>query len=139
MLQTGLGYDQSPITDATRSPRLPDNNRIPLSVGITYDLIKSVLSVQGAAAAPVTMDLFGRELLAWRKRRAYFRLDSRINDLSSFSVAQRKGSEMAGPLRHLRHAGSRCVYMGYSTWHQADMPARHIHRLAAGTLVCERR
>jgi len=31
------------------------------------------------------------------------------------------------------------VYIGYSTWHQADIAARHIHGLLAGTLACERR
>ena len=31
-----------------------------------------------------------------------------------------------------------CVYMGYPTWHQADIAARHVQALLAGTLACER-
>jgi long-chain fatty acid transport protein len=35
-LRTGIGWEQSPITDATRSPRLPDNDRLWVSGGATY-------------------------------------------------------------------------------------------------------
>jgi long-chain fatty acid transport protein len=35
-LRTGIGWEQSPITDQTRSPRLPDNGRLWLSGGATY-------------------------------------------------------------------------------------------------------
>jgi long-chain fatty acid transport protein len=36
MLQTGVGFDQSPVDNATRSPRLPTRNDIPLGVGLAY-------------------------------------------------------------------------------------------------------
>ncbi len=36
-LRAGLGYEISPVTDAVRNPRLPDSNRIWLSVGATYN------------------------------------------------------------------------------------------------------
>jgi long-chain fatty acid transport protein len=47
MLQAGTGFDESPITDATRSPRLPDSGRLPVAIGFTYQLTPS-LSLQGA-------------------------------------------------------------------------------------------
>jgi long-chain fatty acid transport protein len=41
MLRAGIGYEVSPITDQVRTPRLPDNNRVWLSVGATYALAPS--------------------------------------------------------------------------------------------------
>jgi long-chain fatty acid transport protein len=35
-LRTGIAFEQSPITDAVRTPRLPDNDRMWYSVGATY-------------------------------------------------------------------------------------------------------
>jgi long-chain fatty acid transport protein len=35
-LRTGIGWEQSPITDATRSTRLPDTDRLWVSAGATY-------------------------------------------------------------------------------------------------------
>jgi long-chain fatty acid transport protein len=35
-LRAGAAYEKSPVTDATRGPRLPDNDRIWLSVGASY-------------------------------------------------------------------------------------------------------
>ena len=35
-LRAGVGFEKSPITDAVRTPRLPDNDRTWLSVGATY-------------------------------------------------------------------------------------------------------
>ena len=32
-----------------------------------------------------------------------------------------------------------CVYLGYSTLHQADIAARHVQGLLVTTLVCEKR
>lgn len=37
-LRTGTAYDQTPIPTDYRTPRIPDNNRIWLSVGASYDL-----------------------------------------------------------------------------------------------------
>ncbi len=39
-LRGGLAYDQSPVEDAFRTPRLPDNNRTWLSFGAQYRLSK---------------------------------------------------------------------------------------------------
>jgi long-chain fatty acid transport protein len=36
-LRAGFGYDWSPVTDQWRSPGVPDNNRINISAGATYD------------------------------------------------------------------------------------------------------
>jgi long-chain fatty acid transport protein len=36
-LRTGIGWEQSPITDQTRSPRLPDNGRLWVSGGASYN------------------------------------------------------------------------------------------------------
>ena len=36
LLQAGLYYDESPVTDANRTSRLPDNNRYGIGVGLTY-------------------------------------------------------------------------------------------------------
>jgi long-chain fatty acid transport protein len=35
-LRGGVGYDQSPVPDATRSPRIPDADRVWLAAGIDY-------------------------------------------------------------------------------------------------------
>jgi len=35
-LRTGIAFEKSPITDAVRTPRLPDNDRMWYSVGATY-------------------------------------------------------------------------------------------------------
>lgn len=35
-LQAGLFYDESPVTDANRTSRVPDNNRYGIGVGLTY-------------------------------------------------------------------------------------------------------
>jgi long-chain fatty acid transport protein len=48
MLQAGTGFDESPITDPVRSPRLPDSGRIPISIGATYDIVPRAFSVQVA-------------------------------------------------------------------------------------------
>ncbi len=39
-IKTGLAYDQTPVNDTDRTPRLPDNNRIWLSFGGQYKLSK---------------------------------------------------------------------------------------------------
>jgi len=38
MLRTGLGYERSPVSDATRGLRLPDSDRIWASAGLSYKL-----------------------------------------------------------------------------------------------------
>jgi long-chain fatty acid transport protein len=48
MLQAGVGFDESPVTDRTRSPRLPDSGRVPFSFGATYEAIPNLLNVQFA-------------------------------------------------------------------------------------------
>lgn len=48
--RTGLAYDQSPIPNRTqRSPRIPDNDRIWLSIGLSYRLFDQ-FTVHGAYA-----------------------------------------------------------------------------------------
>jgi long-chain fatty acid transport protein len=37
----GAGYDQSPIPDATRNPRIPDADRVWLAAGAAYQLTPS--------------------------------------------------------------------------------------------------
>jgi long-chain fatty acid transport protein len=39
-IKMGLAYDQSPVNDTDRTARLPDNNRLWLSVGGQYKLSK---------------------------------------------------------------------------------------------------
>jgi long-chain fatty acid transport protein len=39
-IKMGLAYDQTPVNDTDRTPRLPDNNRLWLSVGGQYKLSK---------------------------------------------------------------------------------------------------
>ena len=41
-LRGGLGYEKSPITDAVRTPRLPDNDRVWASIGASYQLTKKI-------------------------------------------------------------------------------------------------
>ena len=41
-LRAGIGYEKSPITDAVRTPRLPDNDRFWLSGGATASLSRSL-------------------------------------------------------------------------------------------------
>src|SRR5207249_2083654 len=38
----GVAYEESPITDATRGTRLPDNNRWWASVGFTYNWSRNI-------------------------------------------------------------------------------------------------
>jgi long-subunit fatty acid transport protein len=42
MLQGGLLHDQGANTDAARGPRLPDEGRIGVSGGFSYDLTRSM-------------------------------------------------------------------------------------------------
>ncbi len=42
LLQGGVGYDQSPVTNSTRSPRLPNQDTILLGVGLAYDVTPRV-------------------------------------------------------------------------------------------------
>jgi long-chain fatty acid transport protein len=41
MLQAGLGFDESAVTDSTRSPRLPARSNIILGLGFTYEILPS--------------------------------------------------------------------------------------------------
>lgn len=41
-LRSGVGYEVSPITDQVRTPRLPDNDRVWLSAGLTYKLTEKL-------------------------------------------------------------------------------------------------
>jgi long-chain fatty acid transport protein len=64
LLQTGFAYDESPVTDRTRTTRIPDSDRYDLAVGATYSVLPNVnlraayvhaffsgASVNGAASA----------------------------------------------------------------------------------------
>lgn len=42
VLRTGIGYDQSPISDAYRTPRIPDADRTWLSVGAGYKVTDAI-------------------------------------------------------------------------------------------------
>jgi long-chain fatty acid transport protein len=42
MLQGGVGYDESPVTPANRTTRIPDSNRTLLSIGAQYDVLPNV-------------------------------------------------------------------------------------------------
>ena len=42
VLQAGIGFDESPVDNSTRSPRLPVQNEVPLGVGFTYTVLPSV-------------------------------------------------------------------------------------------------
>jgi long-chain fatty acid transport protein len=59
LLQTGFGYDESPVTDQNRTSRIPDSNRYILGIGAQYDVLPN-LTLQIAYAhiffegAPVT-------------------------------------------------------------------------------------
>ena len=41
MLQSGFGYDQSPVTDANRTVRIPDADHYDLGFGVQYQLLPS--------------------------------------------------------------------------------------------------
>jgi len=45
LLQAGVGYDLSPVTNSNRTTRIPDANRLLLGGGVTYNLLTNV-SVQ---------------------------------------------------------------------------------------------
>jgi long-chain fatty acid transport protein len=42
LLQAGIGYDLSPVTDDNRTTRVPDANRFLIGGGITYGLLSNV-------------------------------------------------------------------------------------------------
>jgi long-chain fatty acid transport protein len=58
LVQGGVGFDQSPVTNQNRTSRIPDNNRYQLGLGAQYDILPN-LTVQVAyahlffASAPV--------------------------------------------------------------------------------------
>ncbi|WP_165838694.1 OmpP1/FadL family transporter [Roseicella frigidaeris] len=41
-LRAGFAYDQTPVPEATRTPRIPDNDRYWLSVGASYEVWRNV-------------------------------------------------------------------------------------------------
>jgi long-chain fatty acid transport protein len=41
MLQTGFGYDESPVTDSNRTTRVPDANHYDLGFGVQYQILPS--------------------------------------------------------------------------------------------------
>ena|SRR5271166_1512265 len=47
LLQGGLFYDESPVNDANRTSRIPDNNRYGFGIGYTYNIFKNI-DIQGA-------------------------------------------------------------------------------------------
>jgi long-chain fatty acid transport protein len=49
MLRGGLAFDQSPVQDAHRTPRLPDNDRTWLTAGALYNASPSLKVDFGAA------------------------------------------------------------------------------------------
>jgi long-chain fatty acid transport protein len=49
MLQTGVGFDQSPVTDSNRTSRIPDSNRYEISIGAQYEILPN-LTLQVAYA-----------------------------------------------------------------------------------------
>jgi long-chain fatty acid transport protein len=49
MLQTGAGFDQSPVTDSNRTSRIPDSNRYEISIGAQYQVLPN-LTLQAAYA-----------------------------------------------------------------------------------------
>lgn len=42
LLQAGVGYDLSPVTDSNRTTRVPDGNQFVLGCGATYSLLADV-------------------------------------------------------------------------------------------------
>ena len=48
-LKGGVGYDQSPVTAANRTTRIPDTDRIIVGLGFGYDVTKSVRAEFGYA------------------------------------------------------------------------------------------
>ena len=49
MLQGGIGFDESPVTDSNRTSRIPDSNRYLIGIGAQYDVLAN-LTVQVAYA-----------------------------------------------------------------------------------------
>jgi long-chain fatty acid transport protein len=47
MLQGGVGYDQSPVTDSNRTSRIPDSDRYLIGVGAQYEILPN-LTLQAA-------------------------------------------------------------------------------------------
>ncbi len=41
-MRAGVAYEKSPVPDATRTPRVPDNDRIWLSVGASYQVADNI-------------------------------------------------------------------------------------------------
>jgi long-chain fatty acid transport protein len=49
MLQGGIGFDESPVTESNRTSRVPDSNRYLIRIGAQYDVLTN-LTVQAAYA-----------------------------------------------------------------------------------------
>ena len=53
LLQAGIGYDMSPVTNDNRTTRVPDANRFLVGGGVTYGLLDNV-NVQFAVAQVIS-------------------------------------------------------------------------------------
>jgi long-chain fatty acid transport protein len=42
MLQGGVGFDQSPVTESTRTSRIPDSNRYLINIGAQYEVLPNL-------------------------------------------------------------------------------------------------
>jgi long-chain fatty acid transport protein len=49
MLQSGIGFDESPVTDSNRTSRIPDSNRYVIALGAQYEVLPNV-TLQAAYA-----------------------------------------------------------------------------------------
>jgi long-chain fatty acid transport protein len=65
MLQGGVGYDEDPVTNSTRTAQVPTESRVLLAAGLTYDVTRN-LSVQFAYShyfcASASVDSLGTTL-----------------------------------------------------------------------------
>ena len=68
LLQAGVGYDLSPVTNGNRTTRIPDANRVLLGGGVTYSLLTNI-NVQFALLEALSGSAQDRQLSIAHRRR----------------------------------------------------------------------
>jgi long-chain fatty acid transport protein len=89
MLQGGVGYDEDPVTDGTRTAQIPTQSRVLIGIGASYDISKH-FSVQAAYThyfcAASTVDSEGTTLASALQLPEGRLLGSYNNSIDSYSL-----------------------------------------------------
>jgi long-chain fatty acid transport protein len=100
----GIGFEKSPITDGVRTPRLPDNDRLWLSLGATYQLTPKVsfdLAYSHIFVKDTSVDITATSGNPWFNGVSYIgNVDSHI-DIISIALKYRWDTPETAPVRQV--------------------------------------